>query len=81
MRPLIQGKMGKGVPFKAWPGGETGAEVGYYSAKTGTAVSAVLWNGMNAAGNASGKTQGANPDIMIKTSSSLLTSLSAMIRP
>ncbi len=58
MRPLIQGKMGMGVPFKAWPGGETGAEVGYYSAKTGTAVSAVLWNGMNADGNAAGKTLG-----------------------
>jgi hypothetical protein len=54
-RPLIQGKMGLGVPFKVWPGNETGIELGYYSAKTGTTVSGVVWNGMNADGEPSGK--------------------------
>ncbi len=54
-RPLIQGKMGLGVPFKVWPGNETGIELGYYYAKTGTTVSAVLWNGMNAEGEPAGK--------------------------
>jgi len=52
IRPLFQTTKAVGSPFKLWSADQSGVEAGYYFAKTGTNISANIWNGINAAGEA-----------------------------
>jgi len=51
-RTLFQTTTATGSPFKIWSKDESGVEVGFYSPKMGTTISANVWNGINSAGDA-----------------------------